>query len=309
MLYLIQIISSWIETGSAPHARLTVAFYRRFIGAIQNLPLDPLMRREDARGMMKLRKATLYLFFLYSGLTICSIFILGLKLPYPWIITPLSTLLAFGFAFLHAGQRYGWKKAALLLVIVFLTGLTFESIGVATGLVYGPYHYTDKLGPMFLNLVPYLIPIAWFMMIYPSLVIAEGLFQGKGNLSKIQCLAVSALSGVIMTAWDMVMDPVMVLGKHWIWEVEGPYFGIPIQNFVGWWLTTTVSILLFYLITAFLKPKPANTEIPARWSVLGYLVTGGSTIMSAIIGGLDGPALIGVFVMLPWIILGWKVYK
>ena len=46
---------------------------------------------------------------------------------------------------------------------------------MATGWVYGPYHYTDQLGPKFLGLVPYLIPVAWFMMSYPSFVIADRL--------------------------------------------------------------------------------------------------------------------------------------
>jgi uncharacterized membrane protein len=60
-------------------------------------------------------------------------------------------------------------------VLVCAVSLLFESVGVATGLVYDPYHYTNKLGPLFLGLVPYLIPMAWFMMSYPSFVIADRL--------------------------------------------------------------------------------------------------------------------------------------
>ena len=37
------------------------------------------------------------------------------------------------------------------------------------------YHYTDKLGFKFLGLVPLLIPVAWFMLSYPSFVIADRL--------------------------------------------------------------------------------------------------------------------------------------
>jgi uncharacterized membrane protein len=42
------------------------------------------------------------------------------------------------------------------------------------------YHYTALLGPKFLGLVPYLIPAAWFMMNYPSFVIAERLIPSIG---------------------------------------------------------------------------------------------------------------------------------
>ncbi|NTW35817.1 MAG: carotenoid biosynthesis protein, partial [Syntrophobacteraceae bacterium] len=41
-----------------------------------------------------------------------------------------------------------------------------------------------------------------------------------------------------MTAWDVMMDPMMVRGQHRVWEADSAYFGIPLQNFWGWWLTT-----------------------------------------------------------------------
>jgi uncharacterized membrane protein len=37
------------------------------------------------------------------------------------------------------------------------------------------YHYTDKLGYKFLELVPLIIPVAWFMLSYPSFIIANRL--------------------------------------------------------------------------------------------------------------------------------------
>lgn len=41
------------------------------------------------------------------------------------------------------------------------------------------------------------------------------------------------------------MDAMMVASGHWIWVIEGAYFGIPVQNFWGWWLTTFTTFLLF----------------------------------------------------------------
>ncbi len=79
------------------------------------------------------------------------------------------------------------------------------------------------LGPKFLGLVPYLIASAWFMMMYPSFVIADRLFPL--GLSRIQrMLVVAATGGVIITAWDFVMDPIMVKAGNWVWETQGTYF-------------------------------------------------------------------------------------
>ena len=80
------------------------------------------------------------------------------------------------------------------------------------------YHYTDKLGAKFLGLVPYLIPAAWFMMSYPSFIITDRLIPANWKRWQ-RILAVAAVGGLVMTAWDVIMDPIMVAGGHWVWDV------------------------------------------------------------------------------------------
>ncbi len=222
-------------------------------------------------------------------------------------LTPLTTLTAFIFAILHGFQRYGWKKILLLVVVVFVVSLAFESLGVATGKVYGPYHYTDKLGPKFLGLVPYLIPLAWFMMMYSSLVIAGRILPESRGKRIGRAILVAALGGLVMTAWDLAMDPLMVLGGHWVWEVNGAYFGVPLQNYWGWWLTTFVAMGLF----GFLAGKGPRTgretarRAPDNWAVTAYLLMGISSVALDFVFNLDGPALVGIFCMLPWVLVGY----
>ncbi len=250
---------------------------------------------------MNLKRFTLIILAFYLVITIYAIGVIGFKLPQSFTITPISTVLAYLFALMHAGQREGWRRAILLALIVFLTGLAFESVGVATGWVYGPYHYTEKLGPKFLGLVPYLIPLAWTMMIYPSLVIAGRIVPIRWSGAR-RILAVAALGGVIMTAWDVAMDPLMVSGGHWVWEVQGPYFGVPLQNYWGWWLTTFIALLIYLGVTA--SHRAQVDSIPDRWAVWSYLITASSTIIINLLTGLGGPALAGIFAMFPWIWLG-----
>ncbi|MBM3152854.1 MAG: carotenoid biosynthesis protein, partial [Chloroflexi bacterium] len=124
---------------------------------------------------MTLRRVSIVFLALYALLTVYAIASVALGQMPSVFITPITTLAGSTFALLHAARREGWTRALRLLALVFAVSLLFESVGVATGLVYGPYHYTDKLGPLFLGLVPYLIPVAWFMMSYPSFVIADRL--------------------------------------------------------------------------------------------------------------------------------------
>lgn len=257
-----------------------------------------------------MRKLILTLFIVDApAITIIVLFVLlgGVIQP---MVTILITLLSFVVALLHSGECLGWARTLLLVALTFVVSLMFESIGVASGLIYGPYHYTTKLGPMFLGLVPYLIPLAWFMMIYPSYVIAERvlpLFREPWQ----RFLSMAALGALIMTAWDLALDPLMVKAGHWIWEVDGAYFGVPVPNYLGWWVTTFVTLLLFLWLGKppagiFRSPDPADfVALP----VYLYAINGLSSIVTAANLGLEGPALVGVFAMLPWVIWGLAAGK
>lgn len=252
-----------------------------------------------------LRKLSLALLITYSMLTAYTIVARSFGAVYLPFYTPLISVLAFGFAVLHSRICMGWRRALLLLGTTFAVCLLFECVGVATGLVYGPYHYTGMLGYKFLDLVPLIIPVAWFMMSYPSFVIAVRIARvGRGGWA--WRLRVAALGALAMTAWDLAMDPMMVAGEHWIWEKPGAFFGVPLQNYIGWWLTIFVAFLLFLALA---RPRPDSLGLQgpgfARLAVLSYAIGGLSTVITDLQLGLGGPALAGLFAMLPWIGLGW----
>ena len=251
---------------------------------------------------MTLRRISIALLVLFALLTIYPIISIAAGVAPFRLLTPVATLAGFTFALLHAGQREGWSRALRLLALVFAVSLLFESVGVATGLVYGPYHYTNKLGPLFLGLVPYLIPVAWFMMSYPSFVIAERLIPASWKRWQ-RILCVAAVGGLVMTAWDLVMDPIMVAGGHWVWDVNGAYHGIPLQNYWGWWLTVFTTFALYQLASgkAVKLPEPGFD----RLALVSYLVTALGVVSLSLVTNAGELALIGFFAMLPWVIAGW----
>ena len=251
---------------------------------------------------MTMRRITIALLVFYALLTLYTIVSLAVGVAPSPILTPISTLVGFSFALLHAGQREGWSRALRLLALVFIVSLTFESIGVATGLIYGPYHYTNKLGPLFLGLVPYLIPVAWFMMSYPSFVIADRLIPMNWNHWQ-RILSIAAVGGLVMTAWDLVMDPIMVAGGHWVWDVNGAYHGIPLQNFWGWWLTVFTTYALYLMVSGKASKIP-DTKFD-RLALLSYLVTALGIVMLSLVSQAGELALIGFFAMIPWVVTGW----
>jgi putative membrane protein len=160
----------------------------------------------------------------------------------------LTLILTF-FSVAHAWYSLGGRATAIFFGLSALISWGYEQVGVMTGLVFGAYHYTDYLGPK-LGDVPLLIPLAWFMMIYPSYVTANLIGAGHAEVTGggvRGLIRLAAISAVVMTAWDLVIDPILSgpSARAWIWETGGPYFGIPIQNYWGW-LLTTFTVYLAY---------------------------------------------------------------
>ena len=223
----------------------------------------------------------------------------------------IKTLFMMLFSIFHASYLLGWRHTLLFFGITVAVSWSYEHIGVETGLIYGAYHYTDALG-LKLGHVPIIIPIAWFMMIYPSYIIANLIGSGRQMMMRdkknnnhritlVQILWLSFLSAVIMTAWDLVVDPYLSgpTERAWIWEDGGQYFGVPLHNFGGWLLTTFTIYFIFRLLSERkfqVRPsRPLTTSI-----ILLPLISYGTMMVANIILGeppelrIIGPIVMGI---------------
>ena len=49
-----------------------------------------------------------------------------------------------------------------------------------------------------------------------------------------------------MVMWDLTFDPnSSTVRQWWIWKDGGAYFGVPVTNFLGWYLTVFSFMLIF----------------------------------------------------------------
>lgn len=182
--------------------------------------------------------------------------------------------------------------ALVLIVLIPFLGWGFELIGSRTGVPFGRYHYTDVLKPQIRN-VPVVVPAAWLMMIPASAAVGELMVPGGTDV--VQLL----VSAAAFTAWDLFLDPQMVLWDFWRWEKPGRYFGIPLVNFLGWFLC---GLLALFAMTALL---PATACFLPVWPLFAvYVLTWffQTTAQLAFWGlygsGIVGFAGMGVFILL-----------
>jgi uncharacterized membrane protein len=218
----------------------------------------------------------------------------------PGGLRTLTAVLAL-FSLFHAWYSLGGRLTLAFFTLSATISWVYEQVGVTTGLVFGAYHYTDYLGAK-LGDVPLLIPLAWFMMIYPSYVIAglaverrpTGTPRGAAALVRL-----AAVSAVVMTVWDLVVDPILSGpdARAWIWENGGPYFGIPIQNYFGWLLTTFTVYVAYRALEQRVAAAPAGpvTARVAALAVGAYAAMLAAEVLSGVLPA--GVAVIGPVVM------------
>lgn len=120
-------------------------------------------------------------------------------------------------------------RALVIILAVPLLGWSAEFVGSRTGIPFGEYHYTALLRPQIAG-VPLAVPLAWLMMMPPSWAIGTILVPEGPSVVR------ALVSAAAFTAWDFYLDPQMVGWGYWIWKKRGAYLGIPLVNFLGWFL-------------------------------------------------------------------------
>jgi len=59
----------------------------------------------------------------------------------------MATVFLVLFSLCHAWYLLGGRHCLVFFTLAAVISWIFEEVGVATGLIYGPYHYTAVLGP------------------------------------------------------------------------------------------------------------------------------------------------------------------
>jgi len=152
------------------------------------------------------------------------------------------------FAIVHGSALYGWKGMSMFAVFCLGFGTLAESLSLRTGFPFGRYHFTDVMGPKVFQL-PLLLALAYLGIGYVAWVLALLIVGYDGKpIRGARVLALPVLAALVMTAWDLSMDPTWSgLDHAWIWEQGGEFFGVPVTNFLGWFVTAYLYYQAFAL--------------------------------------------------------------
>lgn len=190
-----------------------------------------------------------------TGLTLTEL----IKLP-TWLNMLMLPVLSLALYWEELG---GWARSVGVLLVGSVVGAAAELIGTRTGFPFGPYSYGDFLGAKIAGHVPWLIPPSWYALSIVSLDLARRL--GVGRVGRV--LATAAF----MVAWDVALDPAMSHAfPFWKYDVGGVFFGMPLVNWAGWFLTSAIIAAGYEWLLGGLRAAP--DAFVARWAPIYYAV-------------------------------------
>jgi putative membrane protein len=132
-----------------------------------------------------------------------------------------------------------------MLAICFVVGIVVELIGTRTGLLFGNYAYGANLGPKVFG-VPWIIGVNWGILVVCS--------ASWVNRLQAHLIIKALLAALIMTALDLIIEPVAIDSDFWTWKSAK----IPIYNYICWFVIAFPLQWLNFKLKAVESNKVAN---------------------------------------------------
>jgi len=214
-----------------------------------------------------------------------------LMVPAPLFPAHFALLAYASTAALSAGvfvlslSRFGPVRSLALFALAFGFGVAIEVIGERTGVPFGAYRYLDP-GPALFG-VPLLVPLGWYALTLIAIAAVPRTPFGTRLIAPIALLA-----------WDVGLDPLMVLKGFWAFEV-GPYFGVAWSNFAGWLLSGWLLIALLVQVEPRLLNEPL-ADLRLIYAAQAFLIGVGLAFFGLpIAGAVAGTLMLLVLLISP----------
>lgn len=151
------------------------------------------------------------------------------------------------------------KRLLFWIIPVYLFTFSMEAVGVATGKIFGSYHYGSNMHLKVLG-VPLVIAFNWLVLALAINSLSLRFFSNKWLLS--------IFSGVLIACYDYFIEPVAINLDYWKWESNV----VPIQNYVAWCI---IGFFVSYPLHAFKLKFQSPLLLPyliIQWIYFNVLV-------------------------------------
>jgi len=152
-------------------------------------------------------------------------------------------------------------------IIAFIGTLVFF-IGSMTSIPFGPFYYSDNVGPHFKG-VPWITPFVWVIAILNSRGVAR-LILRPWRKTLTYGWWVIGFTIVLCVLMDLGWEVFAARVKHYVFWTQTRFpvtwYGIPLVNFLGWILT--LLLILAFATPALINKNPSRTKSKPDYSPL-----------------------------------------
>jgi uncharacterized membrane protein len=244
----------------------------------------------------------------------------------PYVFAFLGSFLIVSVA------NFGVLTTLLFAALTYGAGLSCEYSSVHNGFPFGLYHYVPVTGgkEIWVLGVPFFDSISYTFLAFASytvaLLLCSPLYRRGWDVRVLDTWRIRRsprvwlMAALFMVMVDMVVDPLSVLGERWFlgrifwYEPPGPYFGVPISNFLGWYLVAAISVAMFQLLDSRLnrarsKPFGVSSRLPSRALLGPMLYVGVVAFGITMLFVIHAPeiAWASVFIFLPFLVMALHI--
>ncbi len=166
----------------------------------------------------------------------------------------------FGIYLFIAISTIGWKRTGLYSILAYLIAFVCEytSSHGDLGIPFGVYRYveTTRDRELWIAGVPFMDSLSFTFLSFISYRLAIALASSRRpNAKDISSRWLTAgVAGFLMMYLDVIIDPVTLQGSRWFlgdlyyYPNGGPYFGVTIWNFIGWFVVCFIIVRVYVAI-------------------------------------------------------------
>jgi len=243
-------------------------------------------------------------------------------------VTMRPYVFAFFASYLVAAVLHlGWRKTVWFTVVGYLIAFASEYSSINNGFPYGWYYYVEATRgkELWVAGVPFFDSLSYVFLAYCSyataLLVLSPVKKVRGDLVLLETgrlrrsFSALLLGSLFQVFLDIVTDPVALQGSRWFlgriygYQEVGTHFGVPLSNYLGWWLVSALMIAALQVIDRLAggKGKPAGVAAaPFRglYAPFLYLCVVAFNLSVTLYIGEKLMALTGLFIFTLPIVMG-----
>lgn len=216
----------------------------------------------------------------------------------------------------------GLLRALFFGVIGYCLAWVSEYSSIHTGIPFGDYFYIEltKGKELWLFGVPFMDSMSFVFLAYASysmaLLVAAPVLRSRGIIYVLETkrirrsVGTTLLGALFFVYLDIIIDPVALQGSRWFlgqiygYPDPGVYFGVPISNFIGWFLVGLILVYALQTIDRLLDNRNAKDWFAGKYPVrylIGPALYAGVVLFNLWVTfsiGEDTMGWAGIFIML-----------